>query len=290
MTARFTPMSCEEFAASVADFLERDLDEASRAAVETHALDCDACGALLSDLRRLSVDAANLPELSPSRDLWDGIAARIDAPVIPIGTRSETRGGGGGRFVGRVARDRSVLRAAAIAASLLVAAGLGAAVMFQVMRDRGPTRDVANGRTSAPNAPFVAPGSRAATPESSAVQPVPRTLAAASTESAPDSSLAGGNGSSVSEVSNPKNRSAEQTFDAEITRLRAIVQRRRSQLDPVTISVIERNLKVIDDAIAQCRAALAKDPASRFLIESLNHALENKVELLRTAAMLPART
>jgi hypothetical protein len=47
---------------------------------------------------------------------------------------------------------------------------------------------------------------------------------------------------------------------------------------------------VIDDAISQCKAVLAKDPASRFLIESLNHALENKVELLRTAAMLPSRS
>src|SRR5207248_85654 len=91
-------------------------------------------------------------------------------------------------------------------------------------------------------------------------------------------------------VSGKNRKSAEQTFDVEIARLRQIVQRRSAQLDPVTISVIERNLKVIDDAIAQCRSALAKDPASRFLIESLNHALETKVELLRTAAMLPART
>lgn len=284
MTARFTPMSCEEFAAKVADFLERDLDEASRAAVEAHALDCDACGSLLSDLRRLSVDAANLPELSPSRDLWDGIAARIDAPVIPIGTRGEP----GVRFGGRVARDRSILRAAGIAASLLVAAGLGAAVMFQLMRDHG-TGDVARQQAPPPNAVAVRLGSSQTTAaETSAAPSVPRTVA--TTDSTADSSLATGSSPAIMSVSNPRNRSAEQTFDAEITRLRAIVQRRRSQFDPVTISVIERNLRVIDDAIAQCRAALAKDPASRFLIESLNHALENKVELLRTAAMLPART
>ena len=286
MTARFTPMSCEEFATNVADFLERDLDEAARASVEAHALDCDACGALLSDLRRLSVDAANLPELSPARDLWDGIAARIDAPVIPIGTRSETRGGG--RFGGRVARERSMLRAAAIAASLLVAAGLGAAVMFQLMRGHR-TRDIATSQQAPSPNVVVRPGSSpTAVPDTSAAPSVPRTVA--TTGSSADSSLATGNGPAITSVSNPRNRSAEQTFDTEITRLRAIVQRRRSQFDPVTISVIERNLKVIDDAIAQCRAALAKDPASRFLIESLNHALENKVELLRTAAMLPART
>ena len=84
--------------------------------------------------------------------------------------------------------------------------------------------------------------------------------------------------------------SAEQVYTTEIARLRTIVERRRAQLDPVTIGVIERNLKVIDDAIAQCKLALTKDPASRFLMESLNNALENKVQLLRTATMLPARS
>jgi hypothetical protein len=97
-------------------------------------------------------------------------------------------------------------------------------------------------------------------------------------------------GGQIVAVKNSKKLSAEQVYSSEITRLRAIVQQRRSQLDPVTISVIERNLKVIDDAIAQCRLALAKDPASRFLMESLNSALETKVELLRTATMLPARS
>jgi hypothetical protein len=84
--------------------------------------------------------------------------------------------------------------------------------------------------------------------------------------------------------------SAEQVYASEISRLHAIVERRRAQLDPVTVSVIERNLKVIDEAIAQCKVALSKDPASRFLMESLNNALETKVELLRTATMLPARS
>ncbi|HJQ55108.1 MAG TPA: hypothetical protein VJ825_14810 [Gemmatimonadaceae bacterium] len=76
----------------------------------------------------------------------------------------------------------------------------------------------------------------------------------------------------------------------EISRLRSIIDNRRSQLDPVTVGVIEHNLAVIDSAIAQCRSALAKDPASAFLMQSLNNALENKVELLRTAATLPPRT
>jgi len=81
---------------------------------------------------------------------------------------------------------------------------------------------------------------------------------------------------------------AEQTYEAEISRLRAVLNYRRPQLDSSTVAVVEHNLRVIDDAIAQCKQALRKDPASRFLMESLNDALDTKVQLLRTAATLPS--
>ena len=61
------------------------------------------------------------------------------------------------------------------------------------------------------------------------------------------------------------NAPATDTYAREIDRLRTIFARNRSQLDPRTAAIIEANLKVIDDAIAQSKAALAQDPASRFL-------------------------
>ena len=54
--------------------------------------------------------------------------------------------------------------------------------------------------------------------------------------------------------------------------------------------MLEHNIQIIDEAIAQSRAALARDPRSRFLGEQLDDALDKKLELLRTAALLPART
>ena len=54
--------------------------------------------------------------------------------------------------------------------------------------------------------------------------------------------------------------------------------------------MIEKNLLVIDTAIAECKKAIARDPASAFLIESLNQSLRTKMELMRTAALLPSRT
>jgi hypothetical protein len=82
----------------------------------------------------------------------------------------------------------------------------------------------------------------------------------------------------------------EPVYDREITKLRTIVKSRRSTLDPATITVLEQSIAVIDSAIAQSRSALAKDPASGFLANQLNHSLEKKIELLRPAALLPART
>jgi hypothetical protein len=79
-------------------------------------------------------------------------------------------------------------------------------------------------------------------------------------------------------------------YSREIAMLQAIVRDRRSQLDSGTVAIIERNLSIIDAAIAQSKAALAKDPASQLLGEQLTHALDKKVELLRTAAMLPLST
>ena len=83
---------------------------------------------------------------------------------------------------------------------------------------------------------------------------------------------------------------ADPVFASEISKLRRIVRDRRSQLDPKTVAVLEQSIAVIDSAIAQSRAALAKDPASGFLASQLNHSLGKKVELLRTAALLPSRT
>jgi len=83
---------------------------------------------------------------------------------------------------------------------------------------------------------------------------------------------------------------ADGIYVKEIALLQDVVRQRKAQLDPSTVAIVERNLQIIDAAIEESRAALAIDPASRMLSEQLTHALDKKVELLRTAAMLPAST
>jgi putative zinc finger protein len=271
---------CDEFAERLADLLERDVDEGTRAALEAHALSCTDCGSVLADLRKLRIDASNLPLLSPGRDLWQAIAERIDAPVILLHSAAG----------GRASRPRSWGRVTALSAAAVVLVAATSVTTYYLTlstrASRGP-RVVASTPTALDSVPS------GAVPES-------RDLAAVRTS--PDSTStprAGVVPKAVRQQPAPMgtparlvaNRpSAEQVYVSEIARLHTIVQQRRAQLDPVTVSVIERNLKVIDDAIAQCKLALAKDPASRFLMESLNNALETKVELLRTAALLPSRS
>jgi hypothetical protein len=84
--------------------------------------------------------------------------------------------------------------------------------------------------------------------------------------------------------------SATATYEREIRGLGRILDERRGELDSATVAVLEKNLAVIDQAIRQSREALARDPRSRFLDQQLNSALDKKVELLRTAALLPSRT
>ena len=84
MTIPRVSISCDQFNDRFADFLERDVDEATRAGMEAHALACADCRQLLADLRALRLTAANLPELVPSHDLWKGIAERIETPVVEL--------------------------------------------------------------------------------------------------------------------------------------------------------------------------------------------------------------
>ena len=267
-------MNCDVFTERLMAYLEHDTDEPTRVTMDKHALECGDCGPLLAELRKLRSDAAKLPELAPSRDLWQGIAARIEAPVVPIGIRE--RDSARGTVVGRM-----TWRVALIAASLVGAAGLG--YLAAGARDRAPTSIA-----QAPLADTQQPV--AVLPETSAAPASPAATAPQTT--APSARAV------FSEAANTRRavevRQAVATlnadYDREIVRLRALINERRNQLDPVTVAVIERNLQVIDAAITECKKAIAKDPSSRFLIESLNQSLQAKVELMRTAAQLPART
>jgi hypothetical protein len=271
------PMTCDQFADHLADYLEGDMDPMTRVPMETHASSCAECGLLLADLQKLHVEATNLPELSPGRDLWAGIAARIQTPVVEL-----KNGGTGGtgtveRWNGGTQPRTNRIWIGLAAAGLIVATAtithevtkrsITAASPAQTASVQPATRDTEV--RSAPATQVAKTNVDTVAPAKSAVPPSTK---------APTTRLAS---------SKP---SAEQTYEKEIARLRAVLNYRRPHLDSSTVAVVEHNLQVIDEAIAQCKRALRVDPASRFLMESLNDAFDTKVQLLRTAATLPSTT
>ena len=80
-------MTCQHVDSVLSAWFEGDLADGERRAVDAHLRECLRCAALVRDIEAIRKDAANLPELAPSRDLWNGIAARIEAPVIELNTR-----------------------------------------------------------------------------------------------------------------------------------------------------------------------------------------------------------
>lgn len=77
-------------------------------------------------------------------------------------------------------------------------------------------------------------------------------------------------------------------YDAAIAELEGVLHEHRAELDTSTVRVIEQNLKIIDHATAEARAALAADPANPYLNDHLAEQLQRKVDLLRQATAVVA--
>jgi hypothetical protein len=265
-------LTCQTIDELLLDYLEGALDEGTNADAEAHLTSCARCTALVADLRRISAQARTLPDLAPSRDLWADISARIEAPVITLPAARER----GARRFGTpwMAAAAAVLVFASSGVTYLVTSRMMEPEPLQVTDTRmitGPADEAAPAPPSIAEPPTTPP-------EPAVVETTPAPRARIDTPPA------------VRNVSGDAESQPLSAYDREIARLRTVVELRRSEMDPATVAIVEQNLRLIDAAIAQSRAALDRDPASRFLNEQLDHALAKKVELLRTVALLPNRS
>jgi len=276
------PAECAAFDAALADYLEGALAPAQRAALESHRAICSRCDALVEDLEGIVTAARSLPAIVPSgaatEAMWSAVSSRIGTPTLAIdsaaGRRRVGSAGARARFDGW---RRQLVAAAAL---VLVTAGVTYSVTHRVEQERrGERVAVANER-----------------PTSTTIVPTPIDSSPSPTDVLADGGAAGsGTTTIVSNANGTKRRlaarpSATDTYEREIAQLRRVLTERRGELDSTTVAVVEGNLAVIDMAIKQSREALKRDPRSRFLGDQLNSALDKKLELLRTAALLPART
>jgi anti-sigma factor RsiW len=81
-------------------------------------------------------------------------------------------------------------------------------------------------------------------------------------------------------------RLAEQHYQAAIAKLEEAANSDQSSIDPQTAAMLHRNLQVIDQAIAESRAAFRGEPSSAPARESLFGALKRKVSLLQDTIAL----
>lgn len=81
-------------------------------------------------------------------------------------------------------------------------------------------------------------------------------------------------------------RPAEREYEKAIGDLQAVLETRRGEMAPQTVATLEANLRIIDQAIRESRAALAADPNSPKLTEMLSGAYDAKLDALRQAVSL----
>ena len=291
-------MTCEAVEATLPDYLDETLEAWVRSPVDEHLGQCLRCAGLVRDLRNIEREAAALPDLVPVRDLWPEIESRIGTPVVaftpaaiastgPVSDIAPTpdispapRVSAAPDISPRGRRLVPAWMAVAAAALVVVTAGTTYLLTSRAVREDAPRNVATTAATITNPAVIVEPESGgesdpvAENPDSSE----PRATGSGNRAPAPGARPA---------ASLASRSATEAVYNKEIVMLQAIMRWRRAELDPATAAIIDKNLRIIDAAIAQSKAALRRDPASAMLTDQLSHALDKKVELLRTAAMLP---
>ena len=222
----------------LSDYQDGELSPAENAVCEAHLAECDACRAVMGELRLVTVAARGDEDRDPGADLWPGVLARITSGRAEASIE--------------ILRDRALARPRRISFSLpqlALAASLLIAVTASVSY-------LAAGRNVARPAPHETP-----------IQAMAETLTLQSGDVVPANF-------------------ADAQFDKAVADLEQILLDQRETLDPRTVVVIERNLRLIDDAIRQARAALDADPANTYLNSHLADARRRKLDLLRRATSL----
>jgi hypothetical protein len=241
-----------------------------------------------------------LQGIVPAHDLWPAIESRISARVIPMQATTV-----------RVARRSLGWMPMLIAASALVVASAGITYVLTARTGSTGMPGVQGSVATATTLPAATlPADTLTTGAGKSQRTVQGTVQGATqlTQSQPGETPAVQAGAGVrgndalpatAHMKRPAMQLASrgdgsatdqmrETYDSEITTLHHALEARRGQLNPSTVAIIEQNLSVIDEAIRQSKAALAKDPNSRLLNDQLDRTLAKKTILLRAAALLPS--
>jgi len=260
-------MTHEQAVERLDDFASGELPDIERVLVQRHVDACDDCRAEVDAIQALLGQAATLPRaIAPPRDLWAGIAPRLEARAAPLAVMEDDP-----RVIPLAPRRRHWQPprwAMQIAAALVLVAG-SSAITARIVREH-PAQP---GGQVALNPVVVTPrqGAQGRTADPAVQAPT-----------APVQAPAAGGGKAAP-TAFAAFRPAERDYQSAIADLQRVLDAKRGQMAPETAETLERNLRIIDSAIAESRAALEKDPNSRELIDMLSATYDAKVKVLRQA-------
>lgn len=243
----------QEWTDQLSEYLDDELDAAGREAVEQHLRACADCRAVLNDLKRVVAQAQTMPPRPLQADLWAGIADQMKVTDFSGGDRSTVV-----PFRRRFAFTMPQLAAAAV---VLMAVSAGVAWQIADRAAQGAQATVAAGGARTDNGVDVATPAAFAAPERDTT------------------------GASIVQIAY-----ADAQYDAAVADLEKALKLGRGRLDASTIAIVEHNLQIIDQAIAQAREALTADPANSYLSGHLVEARRRKLDLLRRATELTSET
>jgi putative zinc finger protein len=237
---------------TLGDYADGVLGTPERGAAATHLEACPSCRRELERVREVIAMAAAMPaSVAPDADLWPGVRAEIERRrVVPLGAAHGAEAGNAetGERVGSIWSVRFVAgwtrRERVLLAVAAVLLVVATSALAAIARDR---RGNGTQMARGPEAPGAVAGTA----------PVALPVAY---------------------------RAIEADYQRTIAELRASLDAQRGALSPATIATVDRSLRIIDDAIAEARTALANDPGNRALVDMLTAGYEQKVDLLRRAA------
>lgn len=230
-----------EWTDRMSDYIAGELPAGTAGEMEAHLAECGGCRRTLEELRAVVAEAEALGPMAPPRDLWAGIAATIQAPLVPPHAQTKVIAFPGQAAAEARAREERTGRLS------FSAPQLAAASIVLIAASSLATWLVGPGFGGGPLGFVDAMGSAGA-------------VVAASDEAAPPE------------------------LADELQALERTLEEARSVLDPNTVRILERNLAVIEQAIADSRLALQQDPENEFLARHLERVYERKLDFLREAA------
>jgi hypothetical protein len=84
--------------------------------------------------------------------------------------------------------------------------------------------------------------------------------------------------------------SVDASVDPLVAGLRSALRENRAQLNDSTVRILEKNLAIIDSAIAEARRALDADPNNNYLNHHLADVVRRRADLLRRVSSIGVRT